>query len=110
LPEEEGGEAEPPDPAAIAAMAGEIREIVRKRDQLAEELAGLDRERAELQAKLMALLDMAGVRPLQAKLMALLDMAGVRPRPAAPEPASLSAGGGLPRNAYLPTHRWNRTD
>jgi len=94
LPEEEGGEAEPPDPAAIAAMAGEIREIVRKRDQLAEELAGLDRERAELQAKLMA----------------LLDMAGVRPRPAAPEPASLSAGGGLPRNAYLPTHRWNRTD
>ena len=97
VPAEEGGEAkaaEPPDPAAIAAMAGEIREIVRKRDQLAEELAGLDRERAELQAKLMA----------------LLDMAGVRPRPAAPEPASLSAGGGLPRNAYLPTHRWNRTD
>ena len=89
-----GKAVEPPDPAAIAAMAGEIREIVRKRDQLAEELAGLDRERAELQAKLMA----------------LLDMAGVRPRPAAPEPASLSAGGGLPRNAYLPTHRWNRTD
>ena len=37
-PAKEGGEAkaaEPPDPAAIAAMAGEIREIVRKRDRLA---------------------------------------------------------------------------
>ena len=37
-PAEDGGDAkaaEPPDPAAIAAMAGEIREIVRKRDRLA---------------------------------------------------------------------------
>jgi hypothetical protein len=77
-----------PEPAAIAAMATEIREIGRKRDRLAEELAGLDRQREEVQAKLMA----------------LLGKAGVRMKPTAPEPPALPPGTGLP------THRWNRTD
>ena len=85
MPEEEGGEAEPPDPAAIAAMAGEIREIVRKRDQLAEELASLDREHAELQAKLMQTLGKAGVRP---------------PRPTAPAPPALPPGDSFPKAAW----------
>ena len=82
------------DPAALAAMATDIREIGRKRDRLAEELAGLDRQQAEMQAKLMA----------------LLGKAGVRPGPTAPKPPSLSAGVGLPPGTGLPTHRWNRTD
>lgn len=91
-PAEEAGDAEatePPEPAAIAAMAGEIREIVRKRDQLAEELAGLDKQRAELQAKLMQALGKAGVRP---------------PRPAASAPPA------LPLNEFLPKAAWRRPE
>ena len=91
-PAEEGDEAaadnRAPDPAALEALATEIQTIVRKRDKLAEELAGLDRQRAELQAELMA----------------LLGEAGLRPPPAAPAPPALPPGTGLP------THRWNRTD
>ncbi len=96
-PGEESGEAEtagPPDPGAIAAMATEVREIGRKRDRLAEELAGLDQQQAELQAKLMQ----------------LLGKAGARSKPMAPEAPSLSPGVGLSAGVGLPTHRWNRTD
>ena len=89
VPAEEGGEARAAEPAAIAAMAGEIREIVRKRDQLAEELAGLDRQRAELQAKLMQTLGKAGVRP---------------PRPTASAPPA------LPLNEFLPKAAWRRPE
>ena len=58
-PADEGSEAEaagPPDPGALEALATEIRDTARKRDKLAEELAGLDQQRTALQAKLMALL------------------------------------------------------
>ena len=90
-PAEQGGEAEaagPPDPAALEALATAIQATVRKRDKLAEELAGLDRERAELQAKLMQ----------------ALGKAGVRPRPAAPEPPA------LPATEYLPKAAWRRPE
>ena len=96
-PADEGGEAEttsPREPAALAAMASEIREIARKRDKLAEELADLDEQRTALQAKLMA----------------LLGKPGVRSKPTMPEPPALSAGVALPPGTGLPTHRWNRTD
>ena len=100
-PDEDGAAAEaasPREPAAIAAMASEIREIAHKRDKLAEELAGLDEQRTALQAKLMTLLGKPGVQ-----------------RPTAPEPSlsagtGPSAGTGLPPGTGLPTHRWNRTD
>ena len=71
-------------PAALASLAGDIREIVRKRDRLAEELAGLDRQREEMQAKLMA----------------LLGKAGVRSRPTAPAPPALPPGEYLPKAAW----------
>ncbi len=83
-PAAEGGEAKADDPAAIAAMAGEIREIVRQRDRLTEELANLDKQRAELQAKLMQ----------------ALGKAGVPSRPTAPEPPA------LPLNEFLPKAAW----
>jgi hypothetical protein len=89
-PTEKAGEDEAaggrPEPAALASLAGEIREIGQKRDRLAEEIAGLDQQQAELQTKLMA----------------LLDKAGVRMKPTAPEPPALPPGTGLP------THSWNR--
>ena len=89
-PTEKAGEDEAaggrPEPAALASLAGEIREIGQKRDRLAEEIAGLDQQQAELQTKLMA----------------LLGKAGVRMKPTAPEPPALPPGTGLP------THSWNR--
>ena len=87
-PADETREAEaagPPDPAALEALATEIRDKARKRERLAEELAGLDRERAELQAKLMQALGKAGLRS---------------PRPAASAPPA------LPATEYLPKAAW----
>lgn len=72
------------DPAAIAALASDIQRIVRKRDQLAEELAGLDKQRAELQARLMG----------------LLGKASVRSAPIAPAPPALPASEFLPKAAW----------
>lgn len=72
-----------PDPAAIAATATEIRELGRKRDRLAEELADLDRQRAELQAELMRLLGRKD-----------------RGVPSQPEAADVPPGAGLPMAAW----------
>lgn len=80
-----GADGRAPDPAAIAALACEIQVLVRKRDRLAEELAGLDRQQAELQAKLMAMLGKTGVRP---------------PGPATPEPPALPPGEHFPKAAW----------
>ena len=78
-----GEAAASPDPAALAALAKDMQDIGRKRDRLADELADLDRQRTDLQARLMTLL-------------------GKRGLPTAPEPAA------PPPNAALPKFCWNR--
>jgi hypothetical protein len=83
--EADGAAAGAADPAALEALATEIQAIARKRDRLAEELADLERERAELQAQLMALLGKAGLRS---------------PRPTAPAPPAPPPGTGLPTAAW----------